>query len=198
MADKERNMQTWNAIGQQTLEICRVLRGKLLDYCRREDIMKTAIVYYSMSGNTAQTAEKITAELDSDLIRIEPVKEFPSEGARKFIWGGMKAVMGNKPRLQPYVFNGGYDRVIICTPVWASNIAPPIRSFIHENRESLNGRSIAAVVCFAGGGADKALLKLKQLLGIESLEAELVLVDPKDKPTEDNEKKIKEFCEKLK
>ena len=160
--------------------------------------MKTAIVYYSMSGNTAQTAEKITAELDSDLIRIEPVKEFPSEGARKFIWGGMKAVMGNKPRLQPYVFNGGYDRVIICSPVWASNIAPPIRSFIHENRESLNGRSIAAVVCFAGGGADKALLKLKQLLGIESLEAELVLVDPKDKPTEDNEKKIKEFCEKLK
>lgn len=160
--------------------------------------MKTAIVYYSMSGNTAQTAEKITAELDSDLIRIEPVKEFPSEGARKFIWGGMKAVMGNKPRLQPYVFNGGYDRVIICTPVWASNIAPSIRSFIHENRESLNGRSIAAVVCFAGGGADKALLKLKQLLGIESLEAELVLVDPKDKPTEDNEKKIKEFCEKLK
>lgn len=40
MADKERNMQTWNAIGQQTLEICRVLRGKLLDYCKREDKQK--------------------------------------------------------------------------------------------------------------------------------------------------------------
>ena len=40
MADKERNMQTWNAIGQQTTEMCRGLRGRMLDYCKREDKRK--------------------------------------------------------------------------------------------------------------------------------------------------------------
>lgn len=159
--------------------------------------MKTAIVYYSMSGNTKMTAERLAKELNAALIPIEPVKEFPTEGARKFIWGGMKAVMGNKPRLQPYDFDGGYDRVIIGTPVWASNIAPPIRSFIHENREALSGKRIAAFVCYAGGGADKALLKLRQFLGVESLDAELVLVDPKEKPSAENDEKIKAFCDKL-
>lgn len=159
--------------------------------------MKTAIVYYSMSGNTQQTAEKIAKELGAELICIEPVKEYPSEGARKFIWGGMKAVMGEKPELQPYQFSGGYDRVIIGTPVWASNIAPPIRSFIHENKEALKNKRIAAFVCYAGGGADKALLKLKQALGIDTLEAELILIDPKDNPSAENDEKIMAFCRSI-
>ena len=38
--------------------------------------MKTAVVYYSMSGNTQQTAEKIADALGADLIRIEPKKEY--------------------------------------------------------------------------------------------------------------------------
>ena len=160
--------------------------------------MKTAIVYYSMSGNTRTVAERLAKELCADLIEIQPVKEYPSEGARKFIWGGMKAVMGEKPKLQPYGFSGGYDRIIIGTPVWASNISPPIRSFICQNGNALKkAKSIAAVICYAGGGADKAIEKLKKLLGVESLEAELILVDPNNKPSPENEAKIEEFCNKL-
>ena len=150
-----------------------------------------------MSGNTKMIAEKLSAAFGADLICIEPVKEYPSEGARKFIWGGMKAVMGEKPKLLPYAFGGDYDRVIIGTPVWASNIAPPIRSFIHENRAALAGKEISAFVCFAGGGADKALEKLRQYLEVDKLNAELILVDPKDKPSPENEGKIEEFCRKV-
>ena len=149
-----------------------------------------------MGGNTRQTAEKIAAALGADLIRIEPVKEYPTEGARKFIWGGMKAVMGEKPRLQPYEF-GSYDRVIIGTPVWASNMAPPIRSFIAANRKELKGKELAAFVCYAGGGADKALEKLRQYLDIESFKAELILVDPKDQPKPEDDEAIAAFCEQI-
>ena len=92
--------------------------------------MKTAIVYYSMSGNTKMVAEIIAKELSADLIEIKPVKDYPDKGARKFIWGGMKAVMGEKPQLNPYEFNGDYDRIIFATPVWASSFTPPIRTFI--------------------------------------------------------------------
>ncbi|MBQ3265716.1 MAG: flavodoxin [Ruminococcus sp.] len=159
--------------------------------------MKTAIVYYSMSGNTQQTAEKIANMIGADMIRIEPKKEYPSTGFRKFLWGGKSAVMGDKPRLQPYHFDGDYDRIIFGTPVWASSFTPPIRTFISENREKIAGKSVAAFVCFSGGGADKALLKLKQFLEIDSLDAELILIDPKDNPSPENKKKIKDFCHKL-
>lgn len=160
--------------------------------------MKTAVVYYSMSGNTQETAEKIAAIIGADLIRIEPVKEYPSKGFRKFIWGGKSAVMGETPQLQPYRFDADYDRIIIGTPVWASNPAPPIRSFIKENRAALAGKSTAVFICYSGGGADKAIARIKELLGTDSLAADLILIDPKDKPSAENEAKIKTFCEKLK
>ena len=48
--------------------------------------MKTAVVYYSMSGNTEQIAKKLAEKLGADVIRIEPVKENPSKGFKKFLW----------------------------------------------------------------------------------------------------------------
>lgn len=159
--------------------------------------MKTAIVYYSMSGNTKMVAEIIAKELSADLIEIKPVKDYPDKGARKFIWGGMKAVMGEKPQLNPYEFNGDYDRIIFATPVWASSFTPPIRTFIDENRAALKGKRFSVCVCYAGGGAEKAIDKLAKFLGIEHFDAQLILVDPKDQPSQENEEKIQAFCGKL-
>ena len=160
--------------------------------------MKTAIVYYSMSGNCKYTAEKIAASLDADLIRLEPEKSYPDSGFRKFLWGGKSAVMGETPALKPYTFQEEkYGQVIFGFPVWASNPTPPIRTFIRDNRDAFKGKRIAAFTCYSGGGADKALAKLKNLLGTDSLEAELILIDPKEKPNSENETAIKNFCEKL-
>ena len=64
--------------------------------------MKTAIVYYSMTGNAKYVAGKIAEKIDADIIRIEPVKAYPDKGAKKFIWGEKSAVMGENPALQPY------------------------------------------------------------------------------------------------
>ena len=44
--------------------------------------MKTAVIYYSMSGNCEYTAKKIAALSDADLIRLEPEKEFPENFKR--------------------------------------------------------------------------------------------------------------------
>lgn len=159
--------------------------------------MKTAIVYYSMSGNTAQTAQKIADLLGADLIPIEPVKAYPTKGMRKFLWGGKSAVMGDRPALSPYTFDGGYDRIILGTPVWASNIAPPLRTFLADHAEELKGKELAVFLCYSGGGADKAIEKLSRLPGIDSLAAQLILIDPKDKPSPENEEKIKAFCAQL-
>ena len=64
-------------------------------------IMKTAIVYYSMSGNTKYVADKIAegikASGEVDIIRIKPEKAYPDKGAKKF-FGVVKVLLWVKHR----------------------------------------------------------------------------------------------------
>ena len=159
--------------------------------------MRTLVVFYSLEGNTAFTADRIATALDADTLRISPVKAYPRSGFRKFFWGGKSAVMAETPKLEPYEFRADeYDHIIFGFPVWAGNITPPIRTFIKEN--NLEGKHFAAFACQSGSGAEKAFGKLKNALGIGTLEGELVLIDPKEKPAVENDRKISAFCDKLK
>ena len=158
--------------------------------------MKTLIVYYSHDGNTDWAAKKIAEKCGFDVLRLEPEKAYPESGFRKFFWGGKSAVMAETPALRPYEFDAAaYDRILFGFPVWAGNMAPPIRSFIRGN--SLKPVRYAAFACQSGSGAEKAFGKLKAALGVGTLEAELVLIDPKDKPSEANERKLAAFCAAL-
>ena len=158
--------------------------------------MSSIIVFYSLEGNTELAARKIAASTGADLLRIEPVKAYPQNGFKKFFWGGKSAVMAETPELAPYEFDpSAYERIIFGFPVWAGNITPPIRTFVRDN--DLSGKRIAAFACESGAGAEKAFGKLKACLGIETLDAELVLIDPKTKPDPENDNKILEFCNAL-
>ena len=160
--------------------------------------MTSAVVYYSLSGNTEDTARKIAAETDADLIPLDAEKAYPDSGFKKFFWGGKSAVMGEMPKLKAYHFDASkYDLIILGTPVWAGTFNPCIRSFVHENRDALKDKEYAVFCCHSGGGGEKTFRKLKDYLGIESWKSELSLVDPKEKPNKENEMQIKEFCEKI-
>jgi len=158
--------------------------------------MKTLIVYYSLEGNTEYAAEVLAEKLGADTLRLVPVKKYPDSGFRKFLWGGKSAVMAETPELEPYSLDPRtYERILIGFPVWAGNVAPPIRTFIKEN--DIRGKRIAAFACEGGSGAEKAFEKLKSAIGIASLEAELVLIDPKAKPSEENARRMDAFCKAL-
>ena len=158
--------------------------------------MKTIVVYYSLEGNTAYAAEKIAEKTGADLLRISPQKAYPTGNVKKFLWGGKSAVMAETPALEAYSFDAdAYDRVILGFPIWASNIAPPIRTFVKEN--DLKDKRVCAVACQSGNGAEKAFRKLCECIGIEALEATLILIDPKARPKKENDEKIDAFCKAL-
>ena len=158
--------------------------------------MKTIVVYYSLEGNTDLAAKKIAEKTGADLLRLEPVKAYPDSGFRKFFWGGKSAVMAETPALQAYAFDpAAYDRVVFGFPVWAGNMAPPLRTFIKDN--DLPGKRFAAFACESGSGAQKAFGKMKAALGIDRFDAELILIDPKTKPNDANDAKIDAFCADL-
>ncbi len=159
--------------------------------------MKAAIVYYSQSGNTSYVAEKVAAILTADRIPLVPVKAYPDYGFKKFFWGGKSALMGDKPALEPYAFDPeSYDLVIFGAPVWAGTFAPPLRTFMETHRSALQGKRMAAFFC-CSGGPGKVLEKFTAFLADDRLEQALILIDPKDKPSVENEEKIKTFCSAL-
>lgn len=154
------------------------------------------IIYYSFEGNTAYVADKIAEYVEADILRLEPVKEYPRGSVRKYLWGGKSVMFGEMPKLKAYEWNKDkYDTIIIGTPVWASSFTPPIKTFLKENK--LSDKKMALFACHAGGGTNKCFEKLKQELGVKEVVETLSLVNPKDKVSEENTKKIKEFCEKV-
>ena len=157
--------------------------------------MKTAVVYYSLSGNVRYAAEKAAEALGADLIPLSPVKAYPDSGFRKFFWGGKAATMRETPDLETYSFTSSdYDTVVLCTPVWAGTFTPPLRTFIEDNRKSLAGKRFSAYACMAGSGGEKAIGKLAKFLEIPGFEATSIFIDPKTAQSAEKMAQINGFC----
>ncbi len=155
--------------------------------------MAAIIVYYSLEGNTDAVAKRLAELCGADLLRLEVKKAYPSKGLVKFLRGGKSALMAETPELLPYEYNADkYDTVVFGFPVWASNVAPPLRSFIKQN--PISGKRVFAFACLGGSGAEKAFAKLSAALGIQKPEATLALIEPKRKPSAENEAKIERFA----
>ena len=159
--------------------------------------MKAAVVYYSMSGNTELVAQQVATALDADVVALVPKKEYPNKGFKKFLWGGRSALIGERPPLKPYDFDPDkYDFVVLGSPVWAGQIAPPLRTFVTQHAQALQAKTLAAYVC-CGGPSPQTLGRLQQLLGGAAFAATLVSVDPKDRPDPAKQQEIESFCAAL-
>lgn len=159
--------------------------------------MKRLIVYFSLEGNTEYIANKLADKIGADMLKLVPLKAFADKGFAKFFWGGKAAVMAEKPELESYSFDADVDEVIIGFPVWAGNITPPIRTFVSDNFEALKDKRISAFACQSGAGAEKAFAKLKTLLGIDDFYETAIFIDPKEKPSEENDLKLDLFSKRI-
>ena len=144
-------------------------------------------------------AQVLKEKLDARVRCLTPKKAYSTKGFAKYFWGGKSAVMAEKPELESYDIDlSEIDRIIFGFPVWASTFAPPIRTFIEDNREALAGKRFAAFACQAGSGAEKALDKLSKCLNETAFEQTAIFIDPKARHSEETDRKIEEFANALK
>ena len=126
--------------------------------------MRSAIVCYSLEGNSLHVAKSLASELDASLVRIVPVKAYPTSGVMKIAVGGKDAMFNKRPELEHYDFSPeDYDLVVVCFPVWADHVAAPMNTFLAAN--DLSACKVAACIQSAGGGAEKAHADLLAKLG---------------------------------
>ncbi|KOF55627.1 MULTISPECIES: flavodoxin family protein [Clostridium] len=147
--------------------------------------MKSLVVFYSLEGHTKFIANLIAGELKCDLLELQPQKEIPKTGFRKFFWGGKSAIFKEKPSLKNKIPNlEQYDTIFIGTPIWAGTYAPPINTFISDNE--IKQKNIAFFASHGGGGAKKCFMKLQDVLKDNNIVGAIDFVDPKN---DDEEKK---------
>ncbi|UCD55013.1 MAG: NAD(P)H-dependent oxidoreductase [Candidatus Omnitrophota bacterium] len=127
--------------------------------------MKTAIIYYSFTGNTHRIAYLFADILknkseEAVLVRIRPLKEPVS-----FLQQCKEAFLARKPELYRTLLDlKDFDRIIIGSPVWAFRPAPAINTYI-EQCGSLQGKTAICFVTYgSGAGKDKALGVMKKAL----------------------------------
>ncbi|HEX8956679.1 MAG TPA: flavodoxin [Burkholderiaceae bacterium] len=131
------------------------------------------LVYYSRTGTTRRAAEELRQYLPCDVEEIR--EERTREGKTGYARSLFDVLMRRHPAIRPSGKDlAGYDMVVIATPVWASDISSPVRSYVLENRDRF--KRIAAFCTMGGTGGNKALDHMAHLCQ-RTLAARLVLTD---------------------
>jgi flavodoxin len=122
--------------------------------------MKYAVVYYSRSGKTKQVAEQIAGLLKADAIEIVGKKRY--RGPFGFFSAGAHAARKKLPEIGPVQSDlSKYDAIVLGSPVWASTVAAPVRTFLHQYAEHIKEPSF--FITLGGSGAEKAFAEMQNL-----------------------------------
>ena len=153
--------------------------------------MKTLIVYYSRTNVTKQIATKIRDELDCDLEEITDGGKY--NGKIGYMKGGMNATMGRTSEIDPVSKNPtDYDLVIIGTPVWASNMATPIYTYLLQYKNQI--KNLASFCTCISGGYEKTLENIGEVTGKSQIAT--MFLNAKD--VENPQEKINTFINEIK
>lgn len=124
------------------------------------------VVCYSRTGRTRRLAETIALQCDADLDWIKD--RAPRQGPIGWLRSALQGLLHRTPWIQPARRPvGDYSLVIIGTPVWAWNMASPVRSYL--SRYGDRCRRVAFFCTCGGAGADKVLADLQRLSGKRAL-----------------------------
>lgn len=123
---------------------------------------RTLIVYYSFTNNTRTIATDLQAQIaDADLVRIEPAEKGLDYAANGYAIGSalISAIRQNPddatsyPAIDPVSIDFSlYDNIIVATPLWWSNMAAPMQTFLFNNGSLMAGKRIGLVVSSASSG----------------------------------------------
>lgn len=157
--------------------------------------MSTLIVYFSLEGNTKFICEKIAETISTDIISLKTRKKYPTEGFKKYFWGGVSAILGEKPKLSnEHIDLNPYKTIIIGTPVWNSTFAPPIKTFLSQYK--IENKQVAIYACHGAGKAEKCFKNIKEAIPMNEFIGEVDFVEPK-RHNEESTTKAVEWAKSL-
>lgn len=123
---------------------------------------KTLIIYYSFTNNVHTIVGDLQTQIENaDAVRIEPAEEGLDYAANNYALGSalIQAIRNNPgnassyPAIKPLDVNiADYDRIIVGAPLWWSNMAAPMQTFLFQYGSEMKGKEIGLIVSSASSG----------------------------------------------
>ena len=134
---------------------------------------KTLIVYYSYTNNVETIVKELSSQIEADVVEIQPAVKGLDYAANNYAIGSeqIAAICNNPdnaasyPEIDPVdVTLADYDCVIIGAPLWWSNMAAPLQSFLFQTGKEMAGKKIGLIVSSASSGISGVEADAKRLI----------------------------------
>lgn len=122
---------------------------------------KTLVVYYSYTNNLHRIVTELCSQIDADVVRVQEAEKGLDYAADNYAIGSalISAIRNNPgdaasyPAIDPVeVRIDQYDTIIIGAPLWWSDMAAPLQTFLFNNGSKMAGKNIGLIVSSASSG----------------------------------------------
>ena len=134
---------------------------------------KTLIVYYSYTNNTEQIVDDLKTLINADVIEVEPADKTLKYEANNYAIGTeqLNKIKNNPndassyPAIDPVTVDmSKYNTIIIATPLWWSQMASNMQTFLFKYATEIADKNIGLIVSSASSGISGVEADAKRLL----------------------------------
>lgn len=134
---------------------------------------KTLVAYYSYTGNCKAIVEELTNQITADVLEIQPAEKGLKYEANNYAIGSAQiaAIRSNPDDAESYpaidpisVDLTDYENIIIVTPLWWSQMAAPMQTFLFQNGAKMAGRNVGLIASSVSSGISSLVADFKRLV----------------------------------
>ena len=145
----------------------------MLTLLSTETTAKTLVVYYSYTGNSQEIVNTLTSQIEADVMEILPAEKGLKYEANNYALGTqlLNAIKANPndassyPAIDPVTtLLSGYKNVIIVTPLWWSQMASIMQTYLFQSASQMAGKHVGMIVSSYSSSISGVVSDAKRLL----------------------------------
>ena len=134
---------------------------------------KTLVVYYSYTGNCREIVNTLTSQIEADVLEIQPAEKGLKYEANNYALGTqlLNAIKANPndassyPAIDPVTtLLSGYQNIIIVTPLWWSQMAAIMQTYLFQSASQMVGKHVGMIVSSHSSGISGVVSDAERLL----------------------------------
>lgn len=134
---------------------------------------KTLVAYYSFTNNVRTIVNELATQKEVDVVEIQPTEEGLDYAANNYALGTqlLNAIKADPkdaasyPAIKPVSVDfTQYDDIIIATPLWWSQMAAPMQTFLFHNGAAMAGKNIWMIVSSASSSISGVVADAERLI----------------------------------
>ncbi len=145
----------------------------MLTWLHTDVTAKTLVVYYSYTGNCREIVTTLTSQMEADVLEIQPAEKGLKYEDNNYALGTqlLNAIKtnpndaGSYPAIDPVATSlDDYETIIIVTPLWWSQMAANMQTYLFNYGPQMAGKNIGLIVSSASSGISGVVADCKRLV----------------------------------